>query len=121
MTDRSINSERRVVTVGFIPLLDCALLVVAHEKGFAEQQGIRLRLVREVSWANVRDRVAFGQGLASRGEIAQAFQHSSRRTGDDRGVEAGDSGGELGAQGAGDLVVRSTRVIVIDAGEAVDL
>ena len=54
------NGDKRVVTAGFIPLLDCALLVVAHEKGFAEQQGIRLRLVREVSWANVRDRVAFG-------------------------------------------------------------
>jgi ABC-type nitrate/sulfonate/bicarbonate transport system substrate-binding protein len=52
--------EGNVVTVGFMPLLDCALLVVAHEKGFARQQGLRLRLVREVSWANVRDRLAFG-------------------------------------------------------------
>lgn len=58
MTGR--NGDGRVVTVGFMPLLDCALLVVAHEKGFAEQQGIRMRLVREVSWANLRDRVAFG-------------------------------------------------------------
>jgi NitT/TauT family transport system ATP-binding protein len=54
------NREGCVVTTGFMPLLDCALLVVAHEKGFARQQGLRLRLVREVSWANVRDRVAFG-------------------------------------------------------------
>jgi NitT/TauT family transport system ATP-binding protein len=43
-----------------MPLLDCALLVAAHEKGFAAQQGLRLRLVRETSWANVRDRVAIG-------------------------------------------------------------
>lgn len=49
-----------VVTVGFIPLLDSALLVAAHEMGFAEAEGIRLRLVREVSWANLRDRVALG-------------------------------------------------------------
>jgi two-component system, oxyanion-binding sensor len=54
------NRDGSVVTVGFMPLLDCALLVAAHEKGFARQQGLRLRLVREVSWANVRDRVAFG-------------------------------------------------------------
>jgi two-component system, oxyanion-binding sensor len=54
------NRESTVVTVGFMPLLDCALLVAAHEKGFARRQGLRLRLVREVSWANVRDRVAFG-------------------------------------------------------------
>jgi two-component system, oxyanion-binding sensor len=56
----SENREGSVVTAGFMPLLDCALLVVAHEKGFARQQGLRLRLVREASWANVRDRVAFG-------------------------------------------------------------
>ncbi|HXC57956.1 MAG TPA: CmpA/NrtA family ABC transporter substrate-binding protein [Steroidobacteraceae bacterium] len=60
MTPRISGAEGRVVTVGFMPLLDSALLVAAHEKGFAERQGIRMRLVREVSWANLRDRVAFG-------------------------------------------------------------
>lgn len=56
-------SERNpplVMSIGFMPLLDCALLVVAHEKGFAAQQGLRLRLVREASWANVRDRITVG-------------------------------------------------------------
>jgi NitT/TauT family transport system ATP-binding protein len=46
--------------VGFIPLLDCAPLVVAAEKGFAAQAGIDLTLVRETSWANIRDRVVVG-------------------------------------------------------------
>lgn len=46
------------VRVGFIPLVDCAPVVVAHELGFAEQEGIRLRLVRETSWATIRDRLA---------------------------------------------------------------
>jgi two-component system, oxyanion-binding sensor len=54
------DCDNGIVTIGFMPLLDCALLVVAHEMGFASRQGLRLRLVREVSWANVRDRVAFG-------------------------------------------------------------
>jgi cytochrome c-type biogenesis protein CcmH/NrfG len=31
-----------------------------YEKAVTPQQGLRLRLVREVSWANVRDRVAVG-------------------------------------------------------------
>jgi ABC-type nitrate/sulfonate/bicarbonate transport system substrate-binding protein len=48
------------VTLGFIPLLDCATLVVAAEKGFAAAEGLDLRLVRESSWANVRDRVLVG-------------------------------------------------------------
>jgi len=59
MSERS-TGHVRIISVGFMPLLDCALLVAAHEKGFAAQQGLRLRLVRETSWANVRDRVAVG-------------------------------------------------------------
>jgi NitT/TauT family transport system ATP-binding protein len=46
--------------VGFIPLLDCAPLAVAVEKGFACAEGLDLRLVRETSWANIRDRVVVG-------------------------------------------------------------
>jgi len=48
------------LTVGFIPLLDCASLVVAAELGFAAEEGLDLRLVREISWANIRDRVIVG-------------------------------------------------------------
>lgn len=47
--------------VGFMPLLDCAPLVVAAEAGFAGQEGLDLRLVRETSWANIRDRLIVGQ------------------------------------------------------------
>lgn len=49
------------VRVGFIPLVDCALLVVAAERGFAEAEGIDLELIREISWANIRDRIIVGQ------------------------------------------------------------
>ncbi len=49
-----------VTVVGFIPLLDCAPLAVAVEKGFASEAGLDLRLVRETSWANIRDRVVVG-------------------------------------------------------------
>ncbi|MFN2375134.1 MAG: CmpA/NrtA family ABC transporter substrate-binding protein [Candidatus Binatia bacterium] len=48
------------LVLGFIPLLDCASLAVAHEHGFAEAEGLRLTLVRESSWANVRDRLVVG-------------------------------------------------------------
>lgn len=48
------------ITAGFLPLLDSLLLVIAREKGLAAAQGIDLALVRETSWANIRDRVAVG-------------------------------------------------------------
>jgi len=43
--------------IGFVPLLDCASLVIAVEKGFMAQEGLEVTLVRETSWANIRDRV----------------------------------------------------------------
>lgn len=46
--------------IGFIPLVDCAALVVAEEMGFAARHGLRLRLSREPSWAAIRDKLAFG-------------------------------------------------------------
>lgn len=55
-----MNSASGVVVAGFIPLLDCAPLVVAVEKGFAPDEGIDLTLVRETSWANIRDRLVVG-------------------------------------------------------------
>lgn len=46
--------------LGFIPLLDCASLVAAGERGFAAEEGLELTLVRETSWANIRDRLIVG-------------------------------------------------------------
>jgi NitT/TauT family transport system ATP-binding protein len=55
-------SERRSyeIVAGFMPLLDSAILVATKEKGFAAGEGIDLTLVRETSWANIRDRMAVG-------------------------------------------------------------
>src|SRR5262245_35379203 len=48
------------VPIGFLPLLDSALIVLARDKGFAEREGLDLQLIRETSWANIRDRTAVG-------------------------------------------------------------
>jgi two-component system, oxyanion-binding sensor len=48
------------LNAGFMPLFDSALLVLSHEKGFAAEEGLALHLVRETSWANIRDRAAIG-------------------------------------------------------------
>ena len=57
---RSDRAAAGVLTVGFMPLVDCAVLAVAREQGFARAEGLDLVLVRETSWANIRDRVALG-------------------------------------------------------------
>lgn len=48
------------VRLGFIPLNDCAPLVVAKAKGFFAEEGLSVTLSREASWATVRDKVAVG-------------------------------------------------------------
>ncbi|WP_422074557.1 ABC transporter substrate-binding protein [Tranquillimonas rosea] len=50
-----------VLSAGFIPLVDAAPLVVAHEMGFARAEGIALDLVRAPSWSSLRDMLAFGR------------------------------------------------------------
>lgn len=48
------------IRIGFLPLVDAALPILAHELGFAERHGVTLELVRDVTWATVRDRLLYG-------------------------------------------------------------
>src|SRR5258707_14081067 len=52
--------ERTKLKVGFIPIIDCAAIVLAEELGAYERQGLEVEIQREVSWANVRDKLALG-------------------------------------------------------------
>ena len=49
------------LSVGFIPLVDAAPLIVAQEMGFAAEEGISLDLRRAPSWSSLRDLLSFGQ------------------------------------------------------------
>lgn len=46
--------------IGFLPLVDAALPILAHELGFAAREGISIELVRDMTWATVRDRLLYG-------------------------------------------------------------
>jgi ABC-type nitrate/sulfonate/bicarbonate transport system substrate-binding protein len=63
MTEKSNTPARartREIHAGFIPLSDCAPLVIASELGFDRKHGFSLALHREASWANIRDKVDVG-------------------------------------------------------------
>ncbi|MEM1432014.1 MAG: ABC transporter substrate-binding protein [Pseudomonadota bacterium] len=49
------------IRAGFIPLVDCAPLAIAHEIGFAEEEGLSLVLSSAPSWSALRDELALGQ------------------------------------------------------------
>lgn len=48
------------LTVGFLPLVDACLPILAKELGFAEEEGLNITFVRDVSWATVLDRLLYG-------------------------------------------------------------
>ena len=53
--------EKKEVRVGFIPLTDCASVVVASAMRFDEKYGIKIVLSKEASWAAVRDKLVNGE------------------------------------------------------------
>lgn len=58
--------EKANLDIGFIPLTDCAPLVVAKEKGFFEKHGlVNVRLVRESSWRSISEGITQGRLDAS--------------------------------------------------------
>jgi nitrate/nitrite transport system substrate-binding protein len=53
--------EKSSVRVGFIPLTDCAPVVMASVKGFDKKYGLTLQPSKEASWAAVRDKLTSGE------------------------------------------------------------
>lgn len=53
------------LSVGFMPLVDAAPLIVAQEMGFAAEEGIALDLKRAPSWSSLRDMLSFGKVAAA--------------------------------------------------------
>jgi len=49
-----------VLNCGYVPLVDCAPLVIAKELGFAAEEALALNLVRQPSWSALRDMLALG-------------------------------------------------------------
>lgn len=57
----SDKPEKEEVRIGFIPLTDCASVVMASVLGFDKKYGIKITPSKETSWANVRDKLINGE------------------------------------------------------------
>ena len=53
--------EKKEVRIGFIPLTDCASIVMASVLGFDKKYGIKIIPTKEASWAGVRDKLVSGE------------------------------------------------------------
>jgi nitrate/nitrite transport system substrate-binding protein len=52
--------EKTEVKIGFIPLTDCASVVMASVLGFDKKYGIKITPTKEASWASLRDKLLNG-------------------------------------------------------------
>ncbi|WP_028312601.1 CmpA/NrtA family ABC transporter substrate-binding protein [Derxia gummosa] len=52
--------EKKEVKIGFIPLTDCASVVMASVLGFDKKYGVTITPSKEASWASVRDKLVNG-------------------------------------------------------------
>ncbi len=50
-----------VIRIGFIPLTDCASVVMADKLGLYKKYGVNVEVTKEASWANVRDKLLTGE------------------------------------------------------------
>ena len=59
--DFSIRTKQTpAIRLGYVRLLDAAPLIVAKEKGLFRDADLDVELTREVGWATIRDKLAFG-------------------------------------------------------------
>ncbi|MCY7314714.1 MAG: ABC transporter substrate-binding protein [Rubrivivax sp.] len=57
----SDKPEKEEVRIGFIPLTDCASIVMASVLGFDKKYGVKIVPTKEASWAGVRDKLVNGE------------------------------------------------------------
>ena len=57
----SDKPELTELNIGFIPLTDCASVIVASQMGFDKKYGITIKPSKEASWAAVRDKLMNGE------------------------------------------------------------
>jgi len=53
--------EKKEVRIGFIPLTDCASVVMASVLGIDQKYGVKIIPTKESSWAGVRDKLVNGE------------------------------------------------------------
>ncbi len=53
--------ERTHLRIGYVPLIDSAPLIVAHEMQFGQRHGLTLELCKQPSWAAIRDKLLSGE------------------------------------------------------------
>jgi two-component system, oxyanion-binding sensor len=103
------SSRPTPLRIGFLDLIDAAPLIVARERGFFADEGLDVRLERQLGWGSIRDRLTFGQLDAAHALLGMPLYSHLRR---DRFLQPLIGVMNLGA--GGNAITLSRRLI--DAG-----
>ena len=55
-----MRSKSKPLRIGFVPLVDAAPLIMAHELGLFAKYDLNVELRREPGWATIRDKILYG-------------------------------------------------------------
>ena len=55
-----MRSKSKPLRIGFVPLVDAAPLIMAHELGLFSKYNLNVELRREPGWATIRDKILYG-------------------------------------------------------------
>jgi nitrate/nitrite transport system substrate-binding protein len=69
----SDKPEKEEVKIGFIPLTDCASIVMASVLGIDKKYGVKIVPSKEASWASVRDKVVTGENDLTHMLLGQTY------------------------------------------------
>lgn len=64
----------RPIKIGFVPMTDCATLLVADALGLFERHGLQVRLCREAGWATVREKMLNCELNAAHAPASMVFE-----------------------------------------------
>lgn len=68
-----ISRAQAKLRIGYIPLTDCASVVMAQELGLYKKHGVSVEISKEASWPNVRDKILNGELKASHCLLGMPF------------------------------------------------
>ncbi|MEM9079284.1 MAG: CmpA/NrtA family ABC transporter substrate-binding protein [Verrucomicrobiota bacterium] len=71
------TSPRRTIRLGYVPLVDCAPILIARDRGLFEKQGLNVIIEPQPGWATVREKLVHDELDAAEclGPLAVAIHH----------------------------------------------
>jgi ABC-type nitrate/sulfonate/bicarbonate transport system substrate-binding protein len=76
MQQKKTRTNNRPLQIGYVPMTDCAPLVIAQELGYFSKHGLDVELCREPGWATIREKIYHRELDAAQAPGSMVFELS---------------------------------------------